>query len=137
MNLEQELQEIKRRFFKKFGHGQAGNRRVVYKISDKFVVKVPLNQDGIDHNKEERKIYLSSTKDNCRYARCYLFHDKDTSNLVPLLIMDIVAPVQDDERQRLPEWTLSIDLQQVGYNKRGELVAFDYATFVSKPNLPD
>lgn len=123
--IDRVVQEASKRYGHCFG---LGNRRVVYKISDKFVIKIPLNKEGVEHNRKERKMYLEDEKGH--YARCYLFRYKN----VPLLVMDFVTPIETGKRQDLPDWTLFIDLQQVGYNKRRQLVAYDYATPVSKPN---
>jgi hypothetical protein len=103
-----------------------GRNRIVYGRGN-YVVKVPLNEDGISDNYHERWTWLHRDE-GFSYARCRL--------IGALLIMQYARfPVEGktDEngwheyRKDLPWWVDFIDCQQVGYNRFGELVAYDYA----------
>ena len=98
---------------------------------DQYIIKVPKSYDGIIDNGIEAKTYrdyadkvLRNEYDMSRphYAFCYI--EKLWS--VDLLIMErLIYPKREDA---LPEWTDFIDCMQVGYNKQGKLLAYDYGT---------
>ncbi len=95
-----------------------GSQRRVYGHKN-FVIKIPLDWDGLNSNDREARVY-KSTNDGwsrgIKRARCRL-HPSG------LLIMEYVAPAH---RKSLPEWACYVDCQQVGYNRKGQLVAYDY-----------
>lgn len=91
-----------------------------------FVIKIPRDMDGYIANRTEYELYRKHGKKK-GYARCRMWGDA--------LVMERVAcargltrvidydpqPVYD-----LPKWTRKIDNQQVGYDSKGRLVAYDY-----------
>lgn len=97
-----------------------GRHRSVYRRGN-FVIKIPKNWDGLASNEREANIYQSTSKNGwlfgIRYAKCRL-------HISGLLIMEYVRPT--DQFGQLPSWTYHVDCQQVGYNSRGYLVAYDY-----------
>lgn len=108
----------------------SGRTRDCYFVSDDFVVKVPLDDDGCFDNERESRIYKihsEQIKQNCHYdgdphyAKCQLEYIWS----IPILFMERVRiPVS---YKGLPNWIGFIDCMQVGYNKQGKLVAYDYA----------
>lgn len=95
-----------------------GTQRRVYKHKD-FVIKVPLDWDGLNSNDKEARTYRSAVDGwllSIKHARCKLHHNG-------LLIMEYAEPAY---RKSLPRWTCYVDCQQVGYNHKGQVVAYDY-----------
>lgn len=98
------------------------NRNVYLSRSGKYVVKVPLNLFGdCDNHLEANRFYR---KDGFfgpgHLARCRMAKLGGTW----CLIMEIVKP---SFAKDLPDWTEGVDCQQVGYNRKGKLVAYDFA----------
>lgn len=99
-----------------------GRNRLVYRRGN-FVVKVPKNNCGVLDNHREYHIFSSTTDGwlfGLRYARCRLMKPNYC-----LLVMEYVIPYQEP-LDKLPLWTYSVDCAQVGYNRKGHLVAYDY-----------
>lgn len=97
-----------------------GRSRKVFIIDDLWIIKVPLNEEGI-HDQYWVLDCFEKNKAQGIYAQCYL----KIENEIPLLIMERVKPFIGDSRS-LPKWVQQIDYQQVGYTKDGRLVAYDY-----------
>ena len=87
------------------------------------VIKIPLCNYGVEDNWQERKLWLkyrTTDKDDVQYARCRLIANW-------LLMMEYVEPYHRTKCfQDLPKWTHYIDCGQVGFNRRGKLLAYDY-----------
>jgi hypothetical protein len=97
-----------------------GRHRRVFKRGN-FVIKVPINDFGLASNFREAKTYQCTSEGwlfGIRYAACRL--DKNEN----FLIMEYVNVKKYDNS--LPSWVGYVDCQQVGYNRRGHLVAYDY-----------
>lgn len=95
-----------------------GRERAVYRRGN-HVIKVPVSVDGFASNDKESRVYRDTTDGwlfGIRYARCKLHWSG-------LLVMEYVEPVHS---KNMPSWTNYIDCQQVGYNKKDQLVAYDY-----------
>lgn len=95
-----------------------GTQRRVYRRGN-YIIKLPISWDGLNSNDKEARTYQSTSDGwlfGIRYAKCKL-HSSG------LLIMEYVEPAHGKE---LPRWTCYVDCQQVGYNRRGHLVAYDY-----------
>jgi hypothetical protein len=109
--------------FKKLGQGR---HRCVYLCpSGHYVIKFPINSDGEVANIEEAQAYKNGR--GC-VAKCRLFEYNEAC----CLIMEAVAFPDDGEAwhqwsQTLPKWVKYIDCWQVGYNRKGELVAYDFS----------
>jgi hypothetical protein len=107
--------------------GQGRHRKTYLSPSGKFVVKIPHGEwcgdDGLDGqlaNIREAEIFKKTKgKDGeFRYARCRLMANG-------WLVMEKI-----DNNYRwgeMPSWVLSIDCAQVGKNRKGDWVAYDYA----------
>lgn len=98
-----------------------GNTRIVYKHKN-FVIKIPINDDGLHDNFMEAKIskkYKREPDQNgISFARC-----KQLVN--GWLVMEFVDT--EVEIKDLPQWAFYIDCWQVGYTSKKKLVAYDYA----------
>lgn len=106
-----------------------GRNRQVWRRGN-YVVKVPLNEYGIGDNYHEADTYRRSLREKmpCKYARCRLVGPNST-----LLVMEYtkyVGPLSDQDGyivyENCPTWAYSLDCWQVGYNRAGEIVAYDY-----------
>jgi hypothetical protein len=97
-----------------------GRHRIVYRLNDQSVIKIPRGEWGLASNSREASI--SQTTDEkgwlfgIRYAKC---HEKG-----PILVMEYVTPVP--YTKAMPAWVNFVDCQQVGYDREGNLKAFDF-----------
>lgn len=97
----------------------SGSFRIAW-MRDNVVIKVPLVADGVMDNRIEAKAW-----------RVYRDRPTQTGICVPpsrLLKNDclMMAYVEEDFHQVLPEWAERIDCRQVGLYK-GRIVAYDFA----------
>lgn len=95
--------------------GEGRNRRV-YKHKG-YVVKIPINEYGLADNEFEAQTFKKWHKE-FPYARCRM--------VGVCLVMEYVEHTFE---KKLPEWTMSVDCGQVGYNRDGKLLAYDYGRF--------
>lgn len=106
-----------------------GRNRRVY-VMRNYVVKVPRNGCGVADNDWEGSVSNSAQYPQSDYqvqfARTRMFVIDD----VPVVLMERVEEATSKQIvKRLhhePQWTWQVDGGQVGFNKRGRLVAFDY-----------
>ena len=107
-----------------------GRNRNVFKLSSRVVVKIPTCLDGFADNDWEGSLSNDGEYefDNgyVQYARTRLCYYKD----VPIVFMEYISYAGEEEiTTRMgyePEWVMSVDSGQVGFNRLGHLVAFDY-----------
>lgn len=98
-----------------------GRNRIVFIKDEKWVIKCPLNEEGLEDNYSESKRFAEfGKKDLVVYAECHISHLND----IPLLTMERAYPIKDNE---LPEWSSYVDGGQVGKTLSGEIVAYDFA----------
>jgi len=105
----------------------SGRNRDVYLLpGGRHVLKVPRNEAGIGDNYFENS--FKNLKDPWEkkykiYARCRLFCGN-------LLIMEYVKPASIRMIKYVlgyvPKWVDCIDCAQVGFNKHGRLLCYDY-----------
>lgn len=102
----------------------SGRSRAVWRHGN-YVVKIPLNEAGIHDNIYERSVFQRRRQpryDWGHWARCRLLGD--------ILIMQYVDTdsfhYADMTSSPAYDWTYAIDGLQVGYNRFGQLVAYDY-----------
>lgn len=98
-----------------------GYDRVVFNAGN-WVVKVPGSTWSYRANYVEES-YGHRSCDNPCVATCRLFHIDG----VPVLWMEKVVPVT--KFTGLPKWCDGVDGYQVGYNRQGKLVAYDYGNW--------
>lgn len=109
----------------------SGRHRVVWLLPSGYVIKIPSDGYGEAANIREanykknivcniaRRIFRNQWK----VARCRLIPDTF------VLVMEFVTCYSDLDitYEQLPKWAKEVDCSQVGYNSRGELVAYDFA----------
>jgi len=103
--------------------GEGRTRRVYLAHSGKYVVKYPLNSTGEHANWQEAKDYKKGgflEKENLARCRLATLRGKE------VLIMEKVEPTNKFNKEG-NSWVDYIDCQQVGYNRKGKLVAYDWA----------
>lgn len=107
--------ELELNGFKELGKG---NTRIAFLSPRKnFVIKIPINQCGINDNCRENFRYNQKRKVWYPLARSRLMRNK------LILVMEYIdtRPLGD-----YPDWCDFVDCRQVGYNSKGKLVAYDY-----------
>lgn len=108
-----------------------GRNRITF-MFDKYVVKVPRNWDGVADNDWEGSISNGANygdPQHVQYARTRLAYWDD----LPIVFMERVALASVKEVEEHlgtapgeSDWTWSVDGGQVGFNRNGRLVAYDY-----------
>lgn len=131
---ENAVMEIMMRFLPRCKKVVAGRHRTVF-VFNKYVVKVPRCADGFDDNETEGYVEndcrVSDPESNVQYARTRIAVFKG----VPVIFMERVAhastarinayfgrPADSNDYN----WTFCVDCGQVGFNRAGRLVAYDY-----------
>lgn len=112
----------------KYGCPKLGTSRVAY-IGKICVFKVPITDSGFRANDWETSLVSTAPEDSPYYiplARTrYFKHD------IPIVCMERVEEANfDDIEKRLghiPDFVSAVDMGQVGWTRKGKLVAFDYA----------
>lgn len=100
-----------------------------------YVVKIPINDNYQDNEREaqlwkERHNLYGDRKD-WKLARCRLIPGTN------ILVMEYIKPIEFSNRYQpdspsLPKWCYEVDGCQVGYNSKGEIVAYDYAEWTQE-----
>ena len=97
-----------------------GRHRAVFS-NGRNVFKYPINDYGFHDNAWEYRKYSNRTDKSFPMARCRIIDIKE----IPILVMEFVEQVPYGKD--MPSWADFIDSQQVGWNKKGDIVAYDYA----------
>jgi hypothetical protein len=97
--------------------GSGRHRAGLATPSDKYVVKLPINDAGKKANVNEAENYQQNAE---RKAKCRLFYYND----LPCLVMEKLRT--PDPTEELPDWAWDYDGAQVGYTRKNKLVAWDY-----------
>jgi hypothetical protein len=113
----------------KYKYIGSGASRAVFKHHN-YVIKIPHTCKGVFDNERERHLWMIRRYPYHRefsYARCRLY-----GFILVMQYAHFPIPGKTDgdgfvPYEHLPEWASFIDCQQVGYNRFGELVAYDYA----------
>jgi hypothetical protein len=108
-----------------------GRNRMVFVFTN-YVVKIPMNWDGVADNDWEGSVSNGENYGDpqyVQYARTRLVYVGD----IAIVFMECVrhASVREvEEHLGTPpgesDWTWSVDGGQVGFNRHGRLVAYDY-----------
>lgn len=107
---------------KKYDLLSIGRNRIVFKLkSGNYVLKFPLSNNGETDNDWEGSVCINNEDpEEIQYPRtkwvCY-------EGFV-CVVMDCIN--ENIANYELPDWVSSVDNQQVGLNRKGRLVAFDY-----------
>lgn len=117
------IHEMVKRYSKRCKKIEAGRNRLTF-IFKNHVIKVPLNNSGISDNDWEGSISSSNDPDDIQFARTRLIYHKG----IPIIFMERVRMIRNLQSfyEVLPYWVGFVDCGQVGFNKVGRLVAFDY-----------
>ena len=111
--------------YRKLGKGR--NRTVYRSPNGQWVVKLPIGVDGLEDNQREATLWKTACRNHI--ARCRLLNNR-------YLVMECIATIYDPDtsiRETIrtwndfPAWTCQVDCFQVGRNRKGHLVAYDYA----------
>lgn len=124
------LYDLHCRMCKKYGPPKLGTSRVAY-LSKSVVFKVPVTDDGFRHNDWEGSLVSLGGVEGDPYfipiARSRLHPRTD----IIIVVMEKVEEVDLDEIKtrlgHLPDFVSAVDMGQVGFTRKGKLVAFDYA----------
>lgn len=103
-----------------------GRHRVVYALDEKWVIKIPIGADGERANISEYEQYHQGvSRIHPHLAWCMI----DEFAGVVVSIMERVDPVSMtwEECTASFAWVDRVDCRQVGYTRRGKLVAYDYS----------
>lgn len=104
-----------------------GASRLVFKFSDEYVLKYGYNNDGIEHNKKEAKMSEKFSSLGVPVAKSFLEEIDDTEILFQEMVNPIIPTNHNALSLYLPEWTDRLfDGYQIGFNKEGKLVCFDF-----------
>lgn len=105
-----------------------GRTRVVFEFDDENVVKIPFTGEGYMASGYEVKssnYYKENPVDayiptaDCRFETIAIGDSE-----IDVLVMERVTHARLGYKD-LPDWVMSVDCGQVGYNSRGVLVAYD------------
>lgn len=120
---ECELLDLHKRMVAKFGLPEIGTSRAAY-MSKTVVFKVPTTPDGFRDNDWEAS--LISIPD-MPIARSRHLPNCD----IPVVVMERVQPCGPqeivDRLGAVPDFVSAVDMAQVGWTRKGRLVAYDYA----------
>ena len=127
------MNRLFKRYFKKCKAFHLGRSRVAFEFST-YVVKLPITYGGIGDNDWEGSISnnpdLPPNDYQIQYARTRLVYLKDRLDSIPIVLMEKVefATVKEIVARlgKEPRWCWSVDCGQVGWNRQGKLVAYDY-----------
>lgn len=103
---------------KQFIHIGAGRNRIVYRRGS-IVIKIPLNEHGVYDNWHERTVFKTYGKrGEIPYARCRMWKNN-------ILVMEYIEHT-GRRFEGCPVWADYVDGGQVGTDRNGNLVAYDY-----------
>lgn len=106
-----------------------GRNRIVFEGKDsKYVIKIPKSDNGVYDNTREYNTYTESMKKDTKLLKIY--PNVRLINVIhPLVVMEKLNTDVDLKKVENDEeywWVDFIDLQQVGYNTKGKLKAYDF-----------
>ena len=128
--LEEFLEPFHRRYADRALSAHPGRTRNVFVMPNGYVVKIPKNLDGFADNDWEGSVSNSEeslgSDDFVQYARTRLAYLDEC----PIVFMEEVVHASEKEIEKrlgfVPDWVGSVDCGQVGFNRAGLLVAYDY-----------
>lgn len=123
INFGEKAVALHRKLWVKYGEPKCGNSRATY-ISKNFVFKLPMSEEGAYQNEEECTLL---SDDYWQFAKTKLI-DADSA-LICMERADHASYNTIIERLgHLPDFVSGIDCSQVGFNRKGQLVAYDFAS---------
>ena len=120
------FEQLHMRYFKRCRRVFRGRNRNVFDMGS-YVVKIPKNFYGMGDNEWEGSVSnANEDPEEIQYARTRLIYWED----IPIVFMEYVEPATSTEIVEKigaePEWVACVDCGQVGFNKNGRLVVYDY-----------
>lgn len=104
----------------------SGRNRVVFRLkSGNYVLKFPLNEDGVSDNDWEASICSNKNEEDIDEVQWPKTRYIEIEGFI-CCVMEYIEPITYFEDKVLPDWIHSVDGGQVGYNKKGVLLAYDY-----------
>lgn len=127
---DEDLLELHLRYARRALGIFTGRNRVTFVVNDKIVVKLPRNAAGCADNDWEGSVSNTSESLNdpfwTQYPRTRLAFFKE----IPIVFMEKIQPLTTSQIVDLfgqePDWVAGVDCGQVGINRFGRLVAYDY-----------
>lgn len=128
INLNAVINELDRKYRPRAKAVQQGRNRRVYIIGT-YVIKVPLNLNGVTDNDWEGSV--SNGPKPSEWDVIYPKHKRLAwYRGIPILFMEFVRPALTKHITKrlgsVPKWVDRVDCGQVGFNKQGRLMAYDY-----------
>ncbi len=131
-SLETALSELEERFRRRATEVMVGRNRIVF-VMHGYVVKLPFNGQGFADNDWEGSVSNTpetvGDMDYIQYPHTRLIYFKD----IPVLFMEYVKHLGWSGTESLlgyePAWIGSVDCGQIGINKHGRIVAYDYGRY--------
>ncbi|MBA9846800.1 hypothetical protein [Ralstonia pickettii] len=124
------LMGLHERFARRSFAAWAGRTRNVFQMRGGYVVKLPKNFLGIRDNDWEGAVSNAPDSLGCEWHVQYPRTRLAVFDEVPVVFMEFVKPLSSQEIVSQfghePEWVMSVDGGQVGVNRAGRLVAYDY-----------
>ncbi len=118
-NLDKSINALIRRMMEKYEYLGCGRNRIVFALKSKnYVIKVPLNLAGNSDNSVEAKRGVDFGYPVAKAKRV----------IIDDFCCAVMEYVEHADRfdNELPDWTGFVDCGQVGFTKKGELVAYDF-----------
>lgn len=109
----QKAQTLINKLVAKYGEPDCGRNRAVF-ISKFCVIKIPINDNGVLDNDWEASV-ISDTTAKGRWL--------EIEGLVCCMQQKLNTEVVYKD---LPDWVNSVDCRQVGYDRKGNLRAYDF-----------
>lgn len=127
---DDDMAQLYLRFVDRCQQWCVGRNRITF-VMGKYVVKLPWSIGGFGDNDWEGSVDTDPAYYNdpwtIQYARTRLTY----TNGVPIVFMEYVphlsyTAVREMHNGKEPDWVASVDCGQVGLNRNGRLVAYDY-----------
>jgi hypothetical protein len=113
---------VLKKLIKKYGIPECGRNRATF-ISKNYVIKFPLNEDGENNNLSESNFKSKIT------AKSKFLNISGFYCTIQERLKNLEYPV---DFEKLPQWTKKIDSGQVGFDKNGNIKAYDFAEDIPK-----
>lgn len=127
-NRDQVAERIIKKLKEKYTVLGVGRNRIVFLLkSGNYVLKFPLNDAGEGDNDWESSLETNKNDENNDLDFDVITHHTRWIEIEKFccVIMEYIVPTTEKDNN-LPNWCKSVDCGQVGYNKDGILMAFDY-----------
>lgn len=124
--LDSGLYDLHKRYIERYGIPKCGRNRATY-IANNYVIKLPISQNGFVDNEWEGSLIAKKGKSA---ARTRLIYNRVKGFEIPILLMEKVVELTWKEIESIGNSAIQIayatDCLQVGLNKSGDVVAYDY-----------